>query len=383
MPITANGYEPIPASTFRDDVRAEVEAFVGETIDWDEDKILDKIVTMTCDRLAAISSDVKAIWDATDPDAAEGVQLDTSAALVGVYRNDATASTVDLLIAGTAGTVVAAGFLAQGGGPDGAAQWETTADATIGAGGTVEVAAQCTETGSIEADAEVVETIVSPIAGVVGVTNADPATPGTDVETDAALRLRRLTRLRSSAGRSLEAIRSALLDLDYLESVLVIDNTDETPKVVNGLTLPGCSYLVVLYPPPATDERKEEVLEILYRVPTFSIEPAGTDVTGTVAGGDGVPKVVGYDEATEVEVDVAFTLTLATGSDLGTVGDALEAAVEAYVETLRPGDVLYSLPLLGLADDQDGVLTATVTVDGGSSYTPSPKQVVRAAVTVA
>ena len=272
--------------------------------------------------------------------------------------------------------------MVQGGGPNGAAQWVTTSDATLDAGGTATVPAKCTEAGAITADIGDIATIVSPIVGWATVTNAVAASTGLATEDDADLRLRRATRLRSSAGRSLDAIRTALLDLDYVDSALVVDNPNETTETVAGLSLPGCSYLAVLYPAPATTERQQEVLARLYEYAPFGIEAAGTDVTGTVAGGDGHPKAVGYDVASTVTVSVVFSLLLATGYGQADVAAALTAEVEAYLLSLRPGETLYSLPLLGLAADQPGVLSATVAIAGGSSYTPTAKQVVRGTVSV-
>lgn len=381
MPITVNGFEALRASDFLATIREDFEAFVaaefGETVDWAEDVVLAELTAIMAQRLGAISEAAQAVYDSTDPAAAQGVQLSTQAAMVGVLRNAATASTVTLTLSGTAGTLVPSGKVVQGGGANGAAQWRTTADATIGSGGTVTVAAECTETGPVEADGGDITTIVSPVVGWSSVTNAAAATTGTATESDAALRLRRATRLRASTGRSLEAIRTALLDLDYLEGALVIDNPSEEAATVRGIALPGCSYLAVLYPAPATTERQREVLTLLYDYAPFGIEPAGTDVTGEVAGSDGNPKAVGYDVATSVTVDITFTVTMATGYDATDAIEALTDAIEAFLLTLRPGDPVYGLQLLGLASDIGGILDAAVTIDGGTSYSPSATQVVR------
>lgn len=381
MPITENGYEALRAADFLATIREDFEAFVAEnydeTVDWDEDIVLAELTAIMAQRLGAVSEAAQAIYDSTDPAAAQGVQLSTQAAMVGVFRNAATASTVTLTLGGTVGTLIPSGKIVQGGGSDGAAQWQTTADATIGSGGTVDVTAECTEAGAVEADAGEITTIVSPVVGWSSVTNAAAATTGTATESDAALRLRRATRLRASTGRSLEAIRTALLDLDYLEGSLVIDNPSEEAATVRGIAMPGCSYLAVLYPAPATAARQREVLELLYDYAPFGIEPAGTDVTGEVAGSDGNPKAVGYDVATSVTVDIVYEVTMATGYDAADAIEALTDATEAYLQTLRPGDAVYALRLLGLAAALDGILSATVTIDGGSSYTPSATQVVR------
>lgn len=377
MTITAQGYEALRASDWLRLLRSDVEAFVLEeyeqNIDWQEDLLLNGLVAIVAQRLGQLSELSKAIYDATDPNNASGAQLDALASMLRVYRQAPTASVAQLTLSGVSGTVVPAGKQAFGNN----VLWTLLEDVTIPGKGQ----AVCAVTGPIEAAIGEIVTIASPVVGWSGVTNLRAAIPGQDAESDADLRLRRDTRLRAADGRSLDAVRTALLALDFVESALVIDNPDAEPAVVRGETMPGCSMLAVVYPDPATDERRTELAIALYKAAPFGIELVG-DEAADVIGVDLNPKEVRWSVATEVVIPIDFVVTLYTGAALVDVTADITAAVDAYLLSLRPGDPISTVPLFGIVSSLGTVFSAEITIDGAAAYVPAATQVVRATVTV-
>ncbi len=123
--------------------------------------------------------------------------LDRHVGLWGLSRLQATAATGPVLLTGTAGTVVPSGIALRG--PAGA-RYTTTTGGTIGVGGSLEVEVRADDAGTAgNADEGTVLDLVSPIAGLspqIATVQADEVTGGRPAETDDALRVRLLARIR-------------------------------------------------------------------------------------------------------------------------------------------------------------------------------------------
>jgi hypothetical protein len=128
-----------------------------------------------------------------------------------------------------------------------------------------------------------IDQIVTPVSGWTGVTNVADASAGRDAETDDQLRVRRAQSIQLSAGVSIGSIRSKVLALEYVESAAVIDNPDNHIAIVEGVSLPGNSFLVILSPDTLTTEQQAEVMRLLYDNTPIGVRTAGTDVVGRTA----------------------------------------------------------------------------------------------------
>lgn len=128
---------------------------------------------------------------------ASGDQLDRHGQEVGIYRKAPTYATGTIAFTGTAGTFIPQGTLIQD--ATDATEYQTTADATIGSYGSVDVVATALEAGAAgDRDAGTVLSLVSPITGV----DADAITAaglsgGSDLEADEDYRARILYKKRN------------------------------------------------------------------------------------------------------------------------------------------------------------------------------------------
>jgi uncharacterized phage protein gp47/JayE len=136
------------------------------------------------------------VWRQLFATLASGTWLDLIGSELGVPRNAATESTGTITITGTAATVIPLGTLLRD--SDGY-RYDTDAEATIGAGGSI-TADVTAELGGEDYNnsAGTVLTFVSPIVGVdsTATVGSDGLTGGADEETDAAYRTRILARKR-------------------------------------------------------------------------------------------------------------------------------------------------------------------------------------------
>lgn len=376
MPLTTAGYDAPRAADLLVSLRAAYEsrlaaAGLPSDVEWTRDTFLGLFSEAVAVTLGDLAEGVQALYDALDPNNATGVQLDNLCALVGVYRQPATYSTVDLTLGGTPATVIPAGALVE----DTAGQrWATDASATIGGGGTVVAAATAVDVGEVVATSGTITTPVTLTSGWSTVTNATAASAGQATETDAALRLRRTSSLADSGGRSAAAIRAALLALDFVEAAVVLDNTADDVATIDGITLAGHSVAVILYPDTLTTAQEESVALLLYDRVTPGAYMNGSDAVVVVTGDDGSTVTMRWDYANEIPVDVDVTVDLATGYVLADVETAIEALVTAYFEGLAVGGDARILQLYAAIATVEGVDGATVTLDGGGDVTASSAQ---------
>ena len=115
---------------------------------------------------------------------AAGFQLDDLGSMLGLTRFAPTRSTAVVSLTGVASTVVPAGSRIRG---TNAEEFQTTAQATIAAGGT-DVNVEAIEYGPIPAEVGTLTEIVTPVAGWTGVTNPAAAVVGRYAESDTAYR---------------------------------------------------------------------------------------------------------------------------------------------------------------------------------------------------
>ena len=360
--LTEEGYTAPRAADFLAVIVSAIEESWEITIDPAADVRLYRLLTVMADQLGQLGEAGQALYDGFVVGSASGLQLDNLCVLVGVTRNAATYSQATVTLTGTTGTIILAGSIVEGGGSDGRARWRVSANVTL-AGGTGSGVVVAIDAGVVEADAAAIDAIVTPISGWTAVTNAAAATPGEARESDATLRRRRQASLQIAGSRSLNAIRAHLLAVDGVQAAVVVDNTSLVTATVEGLSLVAKSVGIVVYPATLTTAQKEEVVGVLYdHVPAGISCANGSDVVSTVTGGDGFGKVITFDYADEVSVDVIVTVTLDTGYELADVSDAVETIVADYFLALNVGDAARRLALGSLIYvGVDGVNGASIT----------------------
>lgn len=373
--LTDAGLSMPRTSDYLTAARDYFEAETGTTPDWDRDTLLGLTYAELADQLGTVSEIVQAVYDSRRRENATGVQLDDLGMLIDVARDPASYSTARVQFMGTAGTFLRLGTQVEGGGSDGRARWATTADYTLtGIPATDTLLCVCTVAGATTALIGQIDAIVTPITGLSSVTNLVAATPGTDREDDGTYRRRQEASLQISGTASVNAIRSKLVALDYIEAAVVQENDDGVTQTINGLSMLGHSVAVVLYPSGLTTAQESEVATTIYEN-----TPAGTYLHGTttktVTKADGVSKMVRWFYASDDPCDVIYVLTMNTGWAVADVHDDLVALVTTYFAGLEVGRDVTLLDLQGLAvsiiDENTGLpkirTLTTLTVNGAAT----------------
>lgn len=286
-----------------------------------------------------------AVHNNFSPQSAVGVGLSQVVKVNGLRRLIPSRSTVAVRIVGVAGTVITGGLLADTLGT----QWLLD-DTTIPPAGEVIATATCQTDGAVALADATVLTIITPTPGWQSATTSAAATPGAPVESDAALRQRQSISTAQPAQTPLPAITAAVANLSGVQRVRPYENDT---GATDGHGIPAHSISLVV--------KGGDAVDIATAIAAKKAPGTGTYGTTSEVVIDtmGVPNTIRYYVESDISVLLSVDLQALTGY-LSTTGDAIKAAVAAYISAQPAGETLYLNRLwapLSLAGDT--AVTAT------------------------
>ncbi len=284
--LTLTGFVPKTFSVLDDGVKSDIRSSLGASTPTHSASVAGQLASIVAILWAELWEQLQQISASQDPDMAVGDALVALSALTGTLRRPATRSSVTLTLTGANATVVgedsrvktlstakefitvsdatittlvawvaatayvvddrrtnagrayvciAAGTSAAAGGPTttaasivdgvGSLRWRYMGEG-VGAADVEAVAAETGPTTAVSGDITVKVTAVGGWQSVINLLDADL---GSNVETDAELRVRRQLELAASGASTVDAIRSAMLDIAGVTHVGVFPNdTDIT-----------------------------------------------------------------------------------------------------------------------------------------------------------
>jgi len=380
MGLAEHGLTLPTGSEILDSMIDEYEALTGLTVDRTrtDDQVVMIFATILATQVGEMYDLLQAMYDGTNVEAAIGKQLEDAAYMTGLEPKPATKSTVALILSGVSGTVIPEGSIVEGGGPDGDSRWVPTSDVTL-SGISVTVTGESQSRGAITAEPGDIDKIVTAIPGWSIVTNGLAATPGVKRESDASIRARRRASLQASGSASTSAIRASLLDLDYVESVVILENNSNAKQeVVTGWTLEGNSVWIFVHPDTLASDQNDEVAKTIHlklAAGTETMFVAGpSDVQRFVTDVGGITKhEVNWHTSVSLEADFTVTVTRETGYELADVEQAIEDAMSDFFDEMELGQTLREYDLM-LATQGipgiDGLSFGTLLIDAGPESFP-------------
>lgn len=266
-------------------------------------------------------------YHAHSPATSVGTGLDAVVAVNGITRKEATRSVATVTLAGTAGTTIEGGAVADAAGN----LWDLPASVVIGDGGTVDATATCRRYGQVTAAAGTLTRIMTPLLGWTSVTNAEAATPGSVAETDAELRARQAVSTAQPSASLFEGLLGALCALGEVSRVKLYEN-DTGAADANGI--PAHSICAVVEGGAAT-----AIAETI-----FNRKPIGCGTFGTqsvtVSDAYGGGNAVRFQRPASVDFDVTVTVRALAGYDAVATPEAIKGKVADYLDSLGIGDDL-------------------------------------------
>lgn len=193
---------------------------------------------------------------------------------------------------------------------------------------------QSVTVGKVEAEANTLTVILTPQLGWDSVTNPIAASPGRNLETDEELRLRFRETKFERASNILEALYSALINLEGVEEVRIYENDTD---VVDGFGVPAHGFMPIV-----VGGVSSEIAQTIWENKPMGIRSYG-DTVVVIFDTQGFAHNIGFDRPDPVQIYITMTLT--TNSEFPATGpDDIRSALIAYFESnLGIGDdVIYS-----------------------------------------
>lgn len=413
--LSDTGFEPKTLTEIKEELQAEYKALFGESIDLSDDGPFGQLISIQAEREALLWEAMETVYTQWTPDGATGTNLDNLTAITGTVRDPAEPSTVTAVATGTPTTVLLAGRVASVTGT--AVRFASLADATIAAatawaaltvytaaqrrtnggniyevvtGGTsaasggpsgtgtaitdgtvtwkflgvgtgyVDVAMESEETGPVVAAARTLTVIETPVAGWSSVINNLDAELGANEESDSSLRLKREDELRALGNASVEAIRSALLQIPDVVQATVFEN------ITNVIDVDGI-------PPHAIECLVQDGADAAIRAAIFATIAGGIEahgsVSGTVTDSQGFSHTIKFTRPTEVDIHVQVNL-IVNSAEYPSDGDTqIEAALVAYGDAQKTGKNVVASALEARCFTVAGVLEAECLIGTAPSPT--------------
>jgi uncharacterized phage protein gp47/JayE len=305
------------------------------------------------------------VYNALYPDTANGVNLDNARNLTNQFRIPATASVVNgVVLTGTPGASIPGSLqLSVVGAP--ASIFQISAATTIGGGGTVTASFVATAVGPTQALAGTLTNIVTPVSGLVSVSNPSNAQLGTYTETDSAFRLRSAQNLSRPGTGTFSGLMQSVLAVPNVSQAFEFLNDSD---VTDGSGLPPHSVLLVV-----TGGVDQDVLNAIFAAKAAGIQTSGS-TTGTVTDSQGTAHSVSFSRlaalATAIYVDVTIipNVNPSAGPIYPANGNSLvQAAIAAT--TFAPGQTVVATSFFTAVNSVPGVLGATILIDTAPSPT--------------
>lgn len=314
-----------------DDEVAALNTLIWTTIDpgldLDPDQPMGQAIAAFAEDYAELTELVATIYNAFNPDAAEGNLLANLAAISGTRPQVATYSTVTCALLLNAGTTVPAGATAYVTGQPGNV-WTLVNPVTNSGSipGTFSGLFQSAQPGPQTAPALTLAVIASPQTGWISVYNPGPSTPGQSADTDTTLRQRREAELEGGGSADVDAVRSAVLKTGVY-SAFVFENTT---NVTDSYGVPPHSIHVIVWDGyPTYTVSNSAIAQAIWQAKGQGVQAYGS-TTQTVTDSQGYTHTIGFDRCAVQYINVACTTTPSTLTTAQTA--AVKTALTAYAE---------------------------------------------------
>jgi uncharacterized phage protein gp47/JayE len=313
---------------------------ISNTIDKLEGSFTNDAIAPVALELASLYVELDRYISLVFAQTSSGTYLDNRAGEFGVIRKQGTYSSGVVTFTGTSGTLIPKGSLVQ---TAGGLQFTTDNDCTI-TGTTIDASVTAVEVGSnYNLVSGVINQIPVQVVGVTSVTNAQPTTGGTDIETDSALLARLLLKVQtpSTSGNVNDYKLWAL-------SVAGIGDAKVFPIWDGNGTVKVC--LIDSNKQPASAELVTAVQNYIE-----ANRPIGATVT--------------YEAATALNINVTVTIVRDSAYSMAQVTSNITAKLTAYLQSIAFKSTYASYAQIGNAIiDSDGVLDYSgLLVNGGTA----------------
>lgn len=322
--VTAEGISAPDYQTILDTLTSYFQQIYGSDAYLEPDSKDGQMVALVALAIHDANNTAIAVYNSFSPATGFGAGLTSNVKINGIARKGETNSTVDLLLAGAAGTVITNGSAKDSNN----VIWSLPASTVIDVDGSVTVTATCATAGAVAALAGTITSINTPTRGWVSVTNPGAATVGTAAETDAELRVRQGQSVALPSVTPFEGVDGAIANVSGVTRHKLYENdTGEVDS--NGLPAHSISAIV----------DGGDVTEIAQAIRGNKGQGVSTygATSATVPDTYGNPHVISFSRSTDVPIYGHITLKALSGYT-SNIGVQIQEAVADYINSLTIGD---------------------------------------------
>ncbi|WP_375600963.1 baseplate J/gp47 family protein [Klebsiella aerogenes] len=321
--VTAEGISAPDYQTILSTVTGYFQQIYGSDAYIDPDSKDGQLIALLALAIHDANNTAIQVYNSFSPSTGIGVGLSSNVKINGIARREATNSTVDLLLTGTAGTTITNGSVKDANG----VVWNLPETVSIGIDGTIVATATCANAGAVAALAGTVNKINTPTRGWSSANNPLAATVGVAAEKDSELRIRQSQSVALPSLTPFEAVDGAIANINGVTRHKLYENDQDVPDA-NGL--PPHSIAAIVEGGDAT-----EIANTIRGVKDQGTTPYGSTII-YVPDMYGSPHPVGFSRPVDVPIFVSITIEPLTGYT-SQVGNEIKAAVAAYINSLAIG----------------------------------------------
>jgi len=358
------------------DIKTEIETALknvfGQNIDVTPQSGFGQIIGIFSEAISDQWENQEFVYNSQYPSTAHGNQLSNVVMYNGITRHLATNSTVEATLNGVQGTVIPIGSKASVTGTGGV--FVTTEAVTIPIGGSDTANMNSENKGAITALAGTLTNIETPIFGWAAVTNVSDAAVGSDEETDAELRARRILSTQALGQNLIDSLFGQLIDILGVEDAVVKDNKTAAP--VDGI--PAYQFLVSIL-----GGANADIAAVIWANTPQGIASSGTTMVYHTDD-QGFPQPVKFTRPGGIDIYFKIDITVSSDFPGAGVSDIQEAVVaygeanfkisddvimsEFYTPTNTIPGILTIALFIGLAASPAGTSNLVIAIDEVSRY---------------
>lgn len=304
------------------------------------------------------------VYNSQSPQNAIGTGLDSLVKINGLTRNPATYSTCPVSIQGIPEAAIASGVVQDANGY----LWSLPTNVVIPSNGILSVTATCQTPGAIQAAPGSIITISTPQYGWYQVYNSVAATPGVNVETDAALQYRQSQSVALPSQTPIEGTLAAIQAIDGVTRAIVYENS---ANITSDNGIPAHSIAPVVEGGDSTEIATQIALKKTVGCGTYG----STSIT--LASDGYLTEPVNFSRPAYVAVDVLVNVIPLSGYTTS-VQSNIQTNIESYLNGLDIGQTVYASSLFApaikampsLSNPEFDISSIQIAVHG-SSYSSS------------
>ena len=332
--INQNGISTTTLSEYKTQIETIFTNVFGSSFSVDSETAQGQLIGLLALAFEQSDNSIIDMFNGTDIYSATGIQIDYIVSNLGIFRKAAVNSEVICEVTGVSGVVLPVGALAE---DISGNKYKLKEQVTIPVTNSTTGIFICQTEGAISIPVNTVTKITEVIQGWETINNSTAGIIGRSEESDSELRKRYISSVSKNSVSQLASIKSHLSSIEDVKQVEVVQNDEDIPVTVKGLSLPAHSITSIVLG--GSDQ------DIITRI--GQKKPVGIKTNGDISGQYLDPSyytslTVKFYRAllTDIEIQISIETDLTFPSD-GL--DQIKDNLVAYIENAQIGkNVIYS-----------------------------------------